>query len=234
MYSSTRRGLGENRAKHMAMLLVMLMFVTHPIAQCSLRIVATCQTETILLNKVISYDHKMYQTTKLKVYLSTIRSKGKEGEEWNHDIEHWLYDLEDSSTHQITLASKEIELISMNIGLDSLTNVSENFNEALDPIHGMYWSWNSGYIHFKWEGIETNEKGDSQPFEFHIGGYLHPYQTLTHVECIVPESKADLVLQIDLSYILSNWEFKAHPTIMMPGKHAVEFSRLLPALFSIH
>lgn len=40
----------------------------------------------------------------------------------------------------------------------------------LDPVNGMFWNWNSGFIHLKLEGNYSDSSSTSQPFVFHIGG----------------------------------------------------------------
>ena len=41
------------------------------------------------------------------------------------------------------------ETISFNFGVDSTINTSGILTGDLDPMKGMYWAWNSGYIHLK-------------------------------------------------------------------------------------
>lgn len=59
---------------------------------------------------------------------------------------------------------------SLKLGVDSNLNALGVHRGDLDPLQGMYWSWQSGYIHFKLEG-EWEQDGKMQPFVFHIGGF---------------------------------------------------------------
>ncbi|MFN4989972.1 MAG: MbnP family protein, partial [Ignavibacteria bacterium] len=72
-----------------------------------------------------------------------------------------------SQKHQSTLSSTPIRFLltmedsltftipddidSLCFGLDSIDNVNTSFEGALDPIHGMFWTWNSGYVNCKIE-----------------------------------------------------------------------------------
>jgi hypothetical protein len=72
--------------------------------------------------------------------------------------------------------------IQFSLGVDSLKSrapLAER-NGALDPTggmtNGMYWSWNSGYIFFKMEGISPKARLDTaftkeRTFFYHIGFY---------------------------------------------------------------
>lgn len=61
-------------------------------------------------------------------------------------------------------------------GIDSQTQVQATRSGALDPIHGMYWTWQSGYIQWKMEGVM---KTDTQefPIELHLGGFQNNLET---------------------------------------------------------
>ncbi len=56
-------------------------------------------------------------------------------------------------------------------GVDSLTHEKGVMTGDLDPVNGMYWAWQSGYIDLKLEGSWKN-----QPIQFHLGGYQYPYR----------------------------------------------------------
>jgi hypothetical protein len=60
------------------------------------------------------------------------------------------------------------------LGVDSLHNCSGAQSGALDPAHGMFWTWNSGYIFLKLEGHSPNSTAPGHFFEYHIGGYKAP------------------------------------------------------------
>jgi hypothetical protein len=57
------------------------------------------------------------------------------------------------------------------VGVDSLRNVSGAQTGALDPLNGMFWTWNSGYIMAKMEGSSPVSTEANNELLFHIGGY---------------------------------------------------------------
>lgn len=57
--------------------------------------------------------------------------------------------------------------IRFNIGVDSLRNHVGDQSGELDPALGLYWSWTSGYVHFR---IEGRRIPSLQTFSLHIGG----------------------------------------------------------------
>lgn len=58
-------------------------------------------------------------------------------------------------------------------GVDSLLQVSGVQSGALDPLKGMYWTWQTGYIQFKMEGILSKDTlGEGLiPIQLHLGGF---------------------------------------------------------------
>ena len=64
----------------------------------------------------------------------------------------------------------------LTIGVDSLRSTMglEKRTGVLDigaAAQDMYWSWNSGYIHFKMEGTFTAPTGTTGDMRFHVGGF---------------------------------------------------------------
>jgi hypothetical protein len=87
------------------------------------------------------------------------------------------------ASHSITLNNipgAAYKAVRYTIGVDSLmsTTPAEQRPTALDPItnaNGMYWTWNSGYIFVKVEGISpqapVNEYTMERTVMYHVGGY---------------------------------------------------------------
>jgi hypothetical protein len=102
----------------------------------------------------------------------------------------------------------------------------------LDPIKGMYWTWNSGYINSKFEGILTKTDATKIPFEYHLGGYLPPYPTLQTLTFNYEKSETTVV-KLDLSQFISSLEIEKCNNVMIPGPKAFELSKLLTKCFKI-
>ncbi len=91
------------------------------------------------------------------------------------------------------------------IGVDSMTNVSGVMGDDLDPMWGMYWSWQSGFINAKITGVLEKEQTQI-PFEFHLGGYQFPFYNAQQVELVIPDNPNLLVFDLAplLDWVLKN------------------------------
>ncbi|MEN9699472.1 MAG: hypothetical protein RLZZ301_670 [Bacteroidota bacterium] len=78
------------------------------------------------------------------------------------------------------------------LGLDSSIQVSGEFDGALDPLNGMYWAWNTGFISLKCVGTIYHGVQQKLPIELHLGGYKQPFA------CTMPLYFSNDTLQIDL------------------------------------
>jgi hypothetical protein len=52
--------------------------------------------------------------------------------------------------------NKSISKITFSAGIDSLTSTAGIQKGVIDPINGMYWAWQSGYVNFKIEGKSSS------------------------------------------------------------------------------
>lgn len=115
-----------------------------------------------------------------KFYLSGICFNNKENT-FCGKKSYQLINAEDSSTFTFTLKNipaGTYNQLSYEIGVDSLKNTQGVLTGDLDPIKGMYWAWNTGYVAAKIEGHAGVCKTVHNEFEYHVGGYLPPFQSL--------------------------------------------------------
>jgi hypothetical protein len=68
-----------------------------------------------------------------------------------------------------SVPSGEYRALRFYLGIDSAHNHSATHTGALDPIHGMIWDWNTGYIFFKHEGSFRDTAGNTTQMLFHYG-----------------------------------------------------------------
>lgn len=74
--------------------------------------------------------------------------------------------------------SRKTEKIFIGWGVDSITQETSKFNGDLDPLHGMYWTWQSGYIQLKLECTElSGESHEKNGIQLHIGGFTLPFKS---------------------------------------------------------
>jgi len=71
--------------------------------------------------------------------------------------------------------------LKMIIGVDSARNVSGIQNGALDPLLGMFWDWNTGYIMAMLEGESSLALG-AAGLSYHVGGFMGANSALRNVE----------------------------------------------------
>jgi hypothetical protein len=133
--------------------------------------------------------------------------------------------------------------ISFMIGVDSVLNFSGPQSGALDPLHGMFWTWNSGYIMAKLEGTSPSSRLPNHMLQFHIGGYRAPHVTQRPVTLPLP---AALVIgpgqqpRVDLQADAMTWFNGAYPLsfrqmagFMTPGTPADRIADNYQHMFSV-
>lgn len=201
------------------------------VAQNELRFEPVMGKDVIILNDRIDGDGKWTEISTLRFYISNLKVfSGKTS--WSYPVRYLLIDLEDPSSLLVKDLPEKIDSLSFSIGIDSTTNVSGILDGALDPINGMYWAWNSGYINFKLEGKCSASINPNKGFEFHLGGYLSPFQTVQHKSLVLPADRNNIV-QVDLLSFLSMIDWSSEPNVMIPGPQAKQLSEQLPLLFKL-
>lgn len=116
------------------------------------------------------------------------------------------------------------------LGVDSATNTAGAMGGDLDPVNGMYWTWQSGYINFKLEGKSRRCPARNNRFEFHLGGYRAPACALQEISFPVQQaSGVNIYLPVDR--FLQQTDIGTQYAVMIPGAAAVALSRRLADLF---
>jgi hypothetical protein len=206
----------------------------------------TVELQPVFAGKQLSVSTATYVTTKgdtvaidrFRFYLSSLSLTFENGEKYSEANSYHLIDAEDPSSFLISLKNvpgAKVSGITFNIGVDSACSVSGALAGALDPVKGMYWAWNSGYINAKLEGICKSNKGrKNHVFEFHIGGYMQPYYAIRSVQLSVKESsQPKIVLRSDVSAWLEGLDLKKENSVLIPGKEAMEVADRYSKMFSI-
>ena len=179
------------------------------------------QTEkiTIEFKSNVFESNKDFEIETLRFYISSIQIDFDGDSSYYEPNSYHLVDLSDSTSVSFELEAdqtKSISSLKFNIGTDSLINVSGALDGDLDPILGMYWAWNTGYINFKLEGKQSNSYKQHN-FEYHIGGYSSPYSTCREVELEV--KSREILIEVDVLEFLS-LASTISSSIIMPGKEA--------------
>ena len=135
----------------------------------------------------VYYKNELGQTftvSRFRYYISNIKLKSNNGAEVSLPG-YFLVDEEDDESKSITLGNVPVgnySSVQFIIGVDSLHNCSGAQSGALDPVNGMFWTWNTGYIFLKLEGHADASTSPGHIFEYHIGGYAAPNNCIRKVE----------------------------------------------------
>jgi hypothetical protein len=183
-----------------------------------------------------------FQPTRLKYYISNLQLLSNKTKPRRISSVH-LIDAADPQNIYLDPYTVEYNQVSFVIGVDSALNCSGAQSGALDPVNGMFWTWNTGYIYFKLEGYSAASNNDLQKIEYHIGGYSGVFKANRKVILTLPEplmieaSKSPkITIHVDLDKFWNsknNISIASNALIMSPGALASAAADNLPAMFSI-
>lgn len=118
-------------------------------------------------------DRDTITINRFKYYISHFELTNEKGKKIKLPVQYYLIDAADdlSGKVKLNIPIGKYRLIHFLLGVDSLRNVSGVQSGALDPVHGMFWTWNSGYIMAKLEGTAISSQIAGKQFTYHIGGF---------------------------------------------------------------
>ena len=148
-----------------------------------------------------------YRAYMLKYYFSHMKLVNENGER----VELYAHELIDQSVPS-SLELGDVEIpdghytsIEFNLGVDSIHNHTGDQAGDLDPMHGMIWTWNTGYIFFKHEGyFNSSTSGTEQPLIYHYGTDRALVPISLPIELHADRSASVINLQFDLNKLYSN------------------------------
>ena len=171
----------------------------------------------------------------IRFYISNIQFFQEEAFAFSLEKKHHLIDLGNPESLIINFdknTKQNYNLIKFDLGIDSLTNVSGAFGGDLDPTNGMYWTWQSGYINFKLEGVTPSCPARKNFFHFHLGGYQAPFSMVQSIELVILDKK-NIIIQLPIEQLLEKINLKETYEIMSPNQSSVNMAKLIASLFSI-
>ena len=180
------------------------------------------------LNEVIQLNDYAFRLEQVRFYLSKFEFYQNGQLIVRDSTEAYLVDFEIDSTRKLLFPGvrvSQIDEIRFLFGIDSITNTSGAMSGALDPMHGMYWSWQSGYINCKLEGTFITPKREA--FQLHLGGYTPPFSGVQQL--VLKTGKTNnSQLSIDLNSLMDQViRTKSELHVMSPCVRAVEYAQLL-------
>jgi hypothetical protein len=183
-----------------------------------------------------------FQISEFKCYVGNFRFNSDKSNLINSENQYYLLNAEDSiSLHRDFNLSQIsiIKSIDFTIGIDSITNVSGAMANDLDPTNGMFWAWNTGYINAKLSGNSNSCKTVHHAFEFHIGGYKHPFNTLRkiHLELTQPivfvKWQGHLKIKINIAEWMKNIDLSKMNNVVEPSADAMFVADNYSKMFSV-
>ncbi len=192
------------------------------------------ENEDIELNKAyIINKNDTIKIETLKFYISNIELLNYDSTIFKEVNRYHLIDFSNSISKVINLEMLyqiNYNKIRFNLGIDSIKNVSGVYGGDLDPTKGMYWTWQNGYINFKLEGMSNICKTRNNEFQFHLGGYQYPYNSIQVVELDLNNvNRVSIVL--NLRKFFSNLEINKKNKTMSPSYESVKISKILATCF---
>ncbi|GEP93788.1 MbnP family protein [Chitinophaga cymbidii] len=180
-----------------------------------------------------------------KYYLSNFSLVKMDNSEVKLPAAYFLVDQANEASRVIKLAAPkgEYRAVKFLVGVDSTRNVSGAQTGALDVVHGMFWSWNSGYIMAKLEGYSPASTAPENRLTFHIGGFRKENSAIQEVLLTAPisltvESGRLPQLMIDADALA--WfnqpfpiKFATTSTIHVPGEDAAKIAANYRNMFRI-
>jgi hypothetical protein len=189
-------------------------------------------------NNVISFhisEQDSVKITEFRFYISKISFWKSNKQIWIEEESYHLIDLLDDSTHKINLKTPDemvFDKLEFYLGIDSLTNVSGAMGGDLDPTRGMYWTWQNGYINTKIEGTSNVCKSRKNEFQFHLGGYITPFQCVQKIEMNVDRNE-EIQIGVNVEEIIEAIDLAKQTKIMSPSLNAVEISKQMAKCFHL-
>ena len=187
---------------------------------------------------------EVFRVSKFKYYISNVSLENKTVQQKEKESYH-LMDARDSASLSFNypVTTGEYNELVFLLGVDSLRNCSGAQTGALDPMNDMFWTWNSGYVMVKLEGVSPTSTAVTQRMEYHIGGYRYNNNVVQKIKLhaatpiIITEGNCTaIIIETDISKC---WQAKDRITIAQtpvcttPGQLAKRIAANYSNMFSI-
>ena len=199
-------------------------------------------TELILGDTVKNSLGTSMVIERFRYYVSNFSVTDNKGMTTLLPVQYFLVDEEDSASKRIelTIPDQAVSQINFILGVDSSHNVSGIQTGALDPLKGMFWTWNSGYIMAKLEGTSETVALPGHRFTYHIGGFKKGMNVLKKITLPLPEA-GNTFRELHISADINQW-FKSAtevkiaetPICHSPGALAMRIADNYSNMFSLN
>ncbi|AEV99287.1 hypothetical protein A4D02_32315 [Niastella koreensis] len=177
--------------------------------------------------------------TRFKYYLSHFSITGTGQKETALSDKIFLIDesAPESKTLTFSISVTTPKSLSFVIGVDSSLNVSGVQTGSLDPLNGMFWTWNSGYIFARLEGKSDSSHAPAHLVNWDVGGFKTPFNASRKITLdLTPSTGPVITIEADLM----KWFNAVHaihiaqaPLCHQPGRLAMQLADNYSRMFSI-
>jgi hypothetical protein len=183
-------------------------------------------------NYILGSDTISFST--FKYYVSNVQFITSDGSVWSEPNSYHLIDLSNENSALLNIADVpkgDYTGMRLMIGVDSTRNVSGAQDGALSVANSMFWSWNSGYIFIKMEGLHSSAMDGA--FTYHIGGFSGPNNAIRErvldfgsaVMMVSSDATPQVHLALDAGELFTNGiNVSGNSMIHMPGAAASSFA----------
>lgn len=146
--------------------------------------------------------------SKFNYYISNIKLTATDGSVYTEPESYHLMQQEKLGSlhfHLEEVPLKTYNKVTFMVGVDEARNTSGAQTGDLDPVNGMFWTWNTGYIMAKMEGTSPQSTDTTNhSYKLHIGGFKGDYNAVKEVTLTFPTpvtlaagSSGELVIKAD-------------------------------------
>lgn len=196
------------------------------------------------LNQAMKHPKTMDSLTfsEFSFYITNIRLQKEDGTWWAEPESYHLLSAksaDDAKIHIHEVPAGTYTAMEYTLGVDSLRNVSGAQTGDLAVSKGMFWSWTTGYIMLKAEGMSPQSTTGS--FAFHLGGFSGANNIVTKKTTDFNGAKLTLTTTNEPTVVLlanparlwhSSPSVATRNTIHMPGANAVTMANDFYSNFS--
>jgi hypothetical protein len=204
-------------------------------SQLNITFSPTFRGELLMLEKSYPFQNDSIEFENLKYYVSNIELYYDEKKIYSLAKKYHLINSAEKKSLEINIDTKLVSTfnnIRFSIGIDSITNVSGAMAGDLDPTNNMYWTWQSGYINLKLEGKTRICPARNHFFQFHIGGYKHPYNCLQSVKLNIKNQHL-INIELPIDQFLEKIDVSKTYEIMSPSNNAKQMAAIISTLFKV-
>lgn len=166
-----------------------------------------------------------FRVGQLKYYLSNLKLLRADGSSWAAPDSYYLVDHAQPASQRLHLRgvpAGEYARLMVTIGVDSARNTVGAQTGPLDPVHGMYWDWNSGYVFLRLNGSSPQAPGNGGLF-YDVAGFRRPHNTIRTITLPMPASAGALRVRAGATPEL---HLKANVLKLFEGPHPIRFGQM--------